>query len=650
MKLFGYTILAATTVVSTFGQNIVQVAQSNGFNTLVAAATAADLATTLADTNDLTVFAPTDGAFIPLGPATTLSTPLAHLLNNNAYNKALLQDVLKTHVLTSVAQLSDVVDIITNGNGGPITAFSGQNLTFAQPANADPTVSTPVNTANITQTDLTASNGVIHVIDTVLLPNTFEAKTIAGVAIDSGFSVLVEALTAASLVDAFTNAGANVWTVFAPTDAAFVSALEALRMTKEELFADADLLGKILSAHVITSDCDAGCVTSGTNFTTFASEVIQVADLSLGATDIKTLNGIVHVVDQVIIPPSAALRVKTIAAAAQALLPNLFAAASAASLVEALNGETDLTVMAPVDAAFEDIGAGQSDKTSIWAFLTTGSEWSVDLLQQVLQTHVIGGKVLSNALPSDSTTPVNTLAEDIFFDINVSPATVSTPINSAEIVETDLLTNNGVVHLIDTVLVPSGLPLKSIADIAIDGGFNVLVEALQAANLVNVFAEAQANGAYTVFAPTDAAFVALLGELNLTKEELLQNTALLDTVLKAHVLPSPCNFDCVTAQTEVTTLSGEKIAVSSLQLGDRNINALNGIVHTLDAVIVPPSLSATEPEQAAEEEDSSFTTTAVAVGGALVGAVIVVGAISYACGGSKSEAQNEKSMQVQPQP
>lgn len=133
--------------------DIVATAQAAGnFNMLVAAVTAADLVTTLKGTGPFTVFAPTDAAFakLPAGTVDTLLLP---------ENKAMLQSVLTYHVVAGKVMAADVVKL-TSAN-----TVQGQPVTITVTGSM-----VKVNDANVVQTDVEASNGVIHVIDAVLLP------------------------------------------------------------------------------------------------------------------------------------------------------------------------------------------------------------------------------------------------------------------------------------------------------------------------------------------------------------------------------------------------------------------------------------------------------------------------------------------------
>ena len=164
-------------------------------------------------------------------------------------------------------------------------------------------------TAKITATDLQTSNGVIHVVDRVLLPAN---KTVVETAQSlPDFSILVEAVVAANLQG--TLSGAGPFTVFAPTNDAFAALLAELGVTKDQLLADVPLLTQVLTYHVVPGrvlkanvpvGTAIGSVQGGT-FTVDAGLAItdqRARRASIVATDVLASNGVIHVVDKVILP------------------------------------------------------------------------------------------------------------------------------------------------------------------------------------------------------------------------------------------------------------------------------------------------------------------------------------------------------------
>jgi uncharacterized surface protein with fasciclin (FAS1) repeats len=278
--------------------NVVQIAQSDSrFSILAEAVVAADLADTLSGPGPFTVFAPTNAAFAAL--LTELGVTKDELLAN----KPLLTAVLQYHVLSGAVRKADVPlgKAISPLAGGIFKVDSvGSELVITDGRNRS---------ATIVQTDIPAANGVLHVIDTVILPAD---KTIVETAIATpAFSILVDAVVAAGLVD--TLSGPGPFTVFAPTDDAFAALLTELGVTRDELLADTALLTQVLTYHVVPGRVLKADVPVGVAITTVQGDTFTI-DGSLAitdqrdrranitATDVLASNGVIHVIDTVILP------------------------------------------------------------------------------------------------------------------------------------------------------------------------------------------------------------------------------------------------------------------------------------------------------------------------------------------------------------
>ena len=263
----------------------------------------------------------------------------------------------------------------------------------------------------------------------------------------------------------------------------------------------------------------------------------------------------------------------------------LTAALETAGLTEALQGEGPFTVFAPTNAAFENL-------------LSALSISAEDLLAQpqladVLLYHVVAGSVMSGDLQNGMT------AETLGGQMITVDLSEGVKINTSAVITADIKASNGVIHVIDTVLIPETFqlasataPLPSIVDIAVSNpDFSILVAALAKAELVEAL---QAEGPFTVFAPTNAAFEALLGELGITAEELLGQPQLAD-VLLYHVVSGPVlSPDLQTGMTAgtpggqsitVDLTDGVKINKSAVEIAD--IQASNGVIHVIDSVLIP---------------------------------------------------------------
>jgi len=160
--------------------------------------------------------------------------------------------------------------------------------------------------SQVTQADIECSNGVIHVIDKVLMP-----PTIVQIAVSTpGFSTLVAALTKANLVD--TLSGAGPFTVFAPTDDAFTKLLSDLGATAEQLLAREDL-ADILKYHVASGKVMSTDLSDGMSIDTLQGskatisingQTVKVGDATVTMPNVVGANGVVHVIDKVLLPPA----------------------------------------------------------------------------------------------------------------------------------------------------------------------------------------------------------------------------------------------------------------------------------------------------------------------------------------------------------
>ncbi|MBP7132278.1 MAG: fasciclin domain-containing protein [Aquabacterium sp.] len=279
-------------------EDIVTVLSSlSGYSLLVEAVQTAGLVDTLKGSGPFTVFAPNNDAFTAL--LSELGISKDALFND----QPLLSAVLTYHVLPARVTATSIPF------GRAITTVQGDIFKIDKVAGKPVITDGRNRTSNITVTNLVASNGVIHGIDRVILPAN---KDIVATAQSlSDFSILVEAVVAANLVS--TLQGAGPFTVFAPTNAAFAAALSALNTTKEELFANTDLLTSILTYHVVPARVLKAEVPLNTAITTVegttlrVNSSLQVIDAlsrpaNIIATDVLTSNGVIHVIDTVILP------------------------------------------------------------------------------------------------------------------------------------------------------------------------------------------------------------------------------------------------------------------------------------------------------------------------------------------------------------
>ncbi|MAU08246.1 MAG: beta-Ig-H3/fasciclin [Anaerolineaceae bacterium] len=306
-------------------------AEDAEFTTLLAAVSAADasILEALADPEaELTVFAPTDAAFAALVEA----------LGEEAFNEILteedtprLNEILLYHVLPGIVPSADVVAGLEGAEADdmgavsfPVVTLSGQSFdvagSLAEEGSVDLEAGITVAEANLVldMIDIEASNGVVHVIDAVIVP---ELRTIADIVVESTeadspeFTTLLTAVGAAdpAVLELLSDPAADI-TVFAPTDAAFAD-VEGL----DDIVADTALLTTILQYHVFAGSVfsfqlgdlvdDMGDavveMANGSNATITVDDMgVTINDANIIAVDIEAINGVIHVIDGVIVPPT----------------------------------------------------------------------------------------------------------------------------------------------------------------------------------------------------------------------------------------------------------------------------------------------------------------------------------------------------------
>ena len=266
-------------------------AQNTGqHDALVAALTHANLVTALQAEGPFTVFAPTDAAFAAAG------IDLASFDTDE--ENATLVDILTYHVYLGSVESSAVTDGLT------VTMLNGDEATFTV---VDGAVS--IGDATVTLPDVPASNGVIHVIDKVLMPPADVLDIPATAATTGAHDSLVAALTQADLLSALQAEGP--FTVFAPTDAAFAAA--GIDLASFDTDEENATLVDILTYHVYLGSVESSAVTDGLTVTmlngdeatfTVVDGAVSIGDATVTLPDVPASNGVIHVIDKVLMPPA----------------------------------------------------------------------------------------------------------------------------------------------------------------------------------------------------------------------------------------------------------------------------------------------------------------------------------------------------------
>mmetsp|Transcript_926 Transcript_926/g.1726 ORF Transcript_926/g.1726 Transcript_926/m.1726 type:complete len:369 (-) Transcript_926:106-1212(-) len=287
-----------------------------------------------------------------------------------------------------------------------------------------------------------------------------ECTTVVDIAIDGGFLLLVEFVAKANLVEILQSAGP--FTVFAPDDAAF-KALPAATLAKYRDDPDdiwSSHLIDLLLYHVVAGDIRSTDLTNGAVVETLSGESVTVDlingvfinDAAVIAVDNVAANGVVHVIDEVLLPTSATTtifeigeEVSTGDVPAFTTLMLLVDLADAA-VKDALESNGPITLFAPTDAAFAKL-----DQATL-VFLTSETKEAKAALTEILTYHVVSGNVASTSL-TQGLTATTVQGENIIVS-SLNPPTIN---GNSLIIDTDILASNGIIHVINTVLLPKDL-------------------------------------------------------------------------------------------------------------------------------------------------------------------------------------------------
>ena len=392
---------------------------------------------------------------------------------------------------------------------------------------------------------------------------------------DPQFSILVQALAKAELATTLDQSG--TFTVFAPTNTAFTELFKQLKVTGIEQLSKEVLkpilLYHVLGAKAVSTGLASGYVStlspaSGGRFVSLKVDVMSGVKLNSSTTvskaDIMASNGVIHVIDKVLLPPTVADL-----AVANSSFTTLVSALTSAGLVSALSDpKATLTVFAPTNAAFALLSSVPAD------------------LKPILLYHVLGSTVYSNQVITGYAKTLSaylTKSMDIYIN-TTSGVKIN---NSANVVLADVVGTNGVIHVIDKVLLP-----PTIVGIALDNSnFSVLVSAVVKAGLVETL---NGIGPFTLFAPTNDAFQKLFTDLKVTgisdlTPEQLSPILLYHVVAGNNVSSGLMTGNVLTKQgtnISVNVSTGVKLnGTTNVTLAD--VQGSNGVVHAIDKVLLP---------------------------------------------------------------
>ncbi len=561
-------------------QNLATVAGAvNATSTLFEVVVSVGLGEAFAGADGWTVFAPSNAAFA------AIEETLGELSEEQ------IQEILQFHVLPEgVTNSTDLLALLGDNDGEvSVPTATGEEVVITQEGDGSISFNGGQASLDLDNLDYFASNGIIHLIDGVLLPEAYRpSQTIADiVAGDADFSPLLAAVQAAGLAEALADEEAT-FTVFAPNNAGFAP------INVDVLLGQEAALAAVLGYHVIPDAAiESGDLEDGATVTTLAGDELTVSidgegNVSIGgsnviAADVSADNGVIHVIDRTLLGNQNLANVTWFLNETAALYDVVVDVGLGNAFAEA----EEWTVFAPTNAAIavaeEEVGELEDEQ-----------------IIEILQYHVIAGdeRITSGDLVAlleageGELSVATAQGEEITFRVEEDGSiSVNGGQASLDLDNLDYHASNGIIHLIDGVLLPEAYrPSQTIADVvAGDEDFSTLLAALEAADLVPALADTEAT--FTVFAPNNDAF----GPINVGA--LLGQPEALASVLGFHVIPDAAieSGDLEDGAT-VTTLAGDELTVSvdgegNVSIGGSSVTSAdigtdNGVIHVIDRTLL----------------------------------------------------------------
>lgn len=516
--------------------NLVEVAENNFLSTLVATADAAGLADTLADENaSLTIFAPTNAAF-----QKTLDS-LGITAEDLMADTETLSQILLYHVVDGQVLAEDVVGLteVETLEGSSISVTATDNGVFLN------------NVVTITATNLAANNGVIHIIDSVLLPPALFAPAHVRVGHFSPDTPSVDVYLngKVSAIQDLEYPSTTGW-VDVPAGSYNVAVAPANTSVADAAIGPIELS---FAADSWTTVAAVGSLERGTLSATVFDEAYG-AELALGSARVTVL----HAIDTA---PAVDVRAGGTNLVTALAFPGSFGNNDGAFTLDVPAGTYDLNVVASGSVVVAE------------------PEVTPDPTAPETTPEPVPGALIS--------LPGTTIEAGQFYFI----AAIGSIGEPTVYVETYSMDGMG-----DMEVSRSEAPIGTLAA---NNFFTTLVAAADAAGLTDALNDPEAS--LTVFVPTNAAFAALLEEMGITAEELLADTDLLTDVLLYHVVDGevPAATIATLGGQEIETLQGGTISVSitaegvvlngSVNVVNTDLYASNGVIHVIDGVLLPPA-------------------------------------------------------------
>ena len=395
-----------------------------------------DLLSAASDSNsELTVFAPNNTAFgnllTALGKSSVSELPIS-----------LVREIIEYHIVGAKVLSTELT------NGPVNTLLTNEFVTV------DLTSGVKINSSNVIAADLEATNGVIHGIDAVLLPS-FVTSALGSISetfmFDNDYTILTEALRTANLLN--TVSTTQGLTLFAPSNDAFVAAGITSLDGLDAAALSPILLYHVLGAKVLSTELPADGVATTLSdnqniYLGYLTNSVLINGLTqVTEVDIEKSNGVVHKINRTLVPPAPtvidiAVALSQVENPEFTVLVSLLTSPAYSEITQAIIDSDNITVFAPTDAAFNEISA-------TIATLTEAQ------ISDVLLYHAVGARVFSRGL-SDGQVVSMLNSQDITVNIGTDGVSLTdTTAEAANVVEVNIQGSNGVIHVIDKVLIPS---------------------------------------------------------------------------------------------------------------------------------------------------------------------------------------------------
>ncbi|XP_019114950.2 periostin, osteoblast specific factor b isoform X3 [Larimichthys crocea] len=500
-----------------------------------------------------TFFAPSNEAWENLDE--TVRSALVSNVNIELYN-ALHYHMANKRFLTKDLKNGMTVTSMYNDLGLQINHYSNGVVT--------------VNCARIIYGNQVATNGVVHVIDRVIsaVGSTIEDK----IAVDDDLTTLND-IAGSAWLEKLGQPGH--YTLFAPTNEAFESlGSEVL----ERLQGDKEVLKSLLNFHLLDSVQCSEAIIAGSTYETVEGNNIEIGcdgeSLTVNGIkmvrqkDIVTTNGVIHLIDKVLMPDSAK-QVMELVGSSQSTFGDMV---SELGLSAAMRADAEYTLLAPLNVAFSDEVMSMDQR----------------LLKIILESHILKNKIVLGQLYNGQR--LETIGGK-FLRVFIYRTAVC--IENACLIRGSKEGSNGAIHLMKTLLKPAENSMFQI--LTENGSFKIFLSLMEAAGLTDLLKQ---EGDFTLFAPSDKAF-ASLSERDLTL--LKSDVNALRNILLFHI--NNGIFIGGGLESGVTNLlrslqgsnlkvmfANNTMQVNSVQVPESDIMATNGVIHFVNQVLYPADL------------------------------------------------------------